>query len=63
MAVPKRKTSKARRDKRRSHLNITATTLINCTNCGEKVPTHTACPHCGHYKGRLAVKGAEQTEA
>ena len=35
MAVPKRKTSKARRDKRRSNLwKIEAPTLVKCDRCG-----------------------------
>ncbi len=36
MAVPKRKTSKARRDKRRNNLwKLNAPTLVRCSNCGE----------------------------
>ena len=36
MAVPKRKTSKARRDKRRNNVwKISAPTLVRCSNCGE----------------------------
>lgn len=34
MAHPKRKTSKARRDKRRSHHAIADVTLAKCSNCG-----------------------------
>ena len=35
MAVPKRKTSKARRDKRRNNLwKLTAPTLVRCSDCG-----------------------------
>ena len=36
MAVPKRKQSKARRDKRRSNVwKLEAPTLVNCPQCGE----------------------------
>ena len=36
MAVPKRRTSKARRDKRRNNLwKLTAPTLVKCDRCGE----------------------------
>ena len=31
MAVPKRKTSKARRDKRRANWKLTVPTLVECT--------------------------------
>lgn len=23
-----------------------------CTQCGANIPSHTACPSCGYYKGR-----------
>lgn len=55
MAVPKRKTSKARRDKRRTHKKAEAPNLIECPQCGEATLPHHACPSCGNYKGRNVV--------
>ena len=56
MAVPKRKTSKARRDKRRSSVwKIAAPTLVKCPNCGEYMVPHKACGSCGYYNGREIV--------
>ena len=57
MAVPKRKVSKARRDKRRSSVwKITEPNLVRCPSCGEfKVP-HKVCGYCGSYKGREVIK-------
>lgn len=55
MAHPKRKTSKARRDKRRTHQKLTDPTLVTCPNCGEKHLRHRACPECGHYRGRQVI--------
>ena len=53
MAVPKRKTSKARRDKRRSNVwKLTAPAISKCVKCGEYVLSHRVCKACGHYKGR-----------
>ncbi|PID62134.1 MAG: 50S ribosomal protein L32 [Ignavibacteriae bacterium] len=52
MAHPKRKISKSRRDKRRTHYKATASTLSNCSNCGEIKLSHRACPSCGYYAGR-----------
>ena len=44
MAVPKRKTSKARRDKRRNNLwKLTAPTLVKC-ECGSSLVT--SCFRC-----------------
>lgn len=59
MAVPKRKTSKARRDKRRNNLwKLTAPTLVKC-ECGEYKRPHRICPACGKYNGREVVKIGE----
>lgn len=59
MAVPKRKTSKARRDKRRSHHALTATNWVEDSKTGEPVRPHHIDLKSGTYKGRqvLAVKG------
>ena len=60
MAVPKRKTSKARRDKRRNNLwKLTAPALVKCPNCGEYKRPHRLCPACGNYNGREVIKVAE----
>lgn len=53
MAVPKRRTSRAKRDQRRAqHDRITAPNVISCPNCGDVMVAHRVCPSCGHYKGR-----------
>ena len=52
MAHPKRKISKSRRDKRRTHYKDTAPTLSKCSNCGDIKLSHRACPSCGYYAGR-----------
>lgn len=55
MAVPFRKTSKAAKNKRRSHLALTATTIVSCTNCGTMVKPHHVCKECGFYKGKEVI--------
>lgn len=60
MAVPKRKHSQARRDKRRSNVwKLEAPTLVLCTQCGAYRVPHQACGSCGFYKGREVVKQKE----
>lgn len=60
MAVPKKKVSKARRDKRRSSVwKLEAPALSKCTQCGEWKMPHRVCPACGYYKGREVVKVKE----
>ncbi len=55
MAVPKRKTSKARRDKRRSHEALSLPTFTACTKCNDMVRPHHVCEHCGTYNGRKVL--------
>ncbi|MCF8080574.1 MAG: 50S ribosomal protein L32 [Desulfobacterales bacterium] len=59
MAVPKRKTSKARRDKRRTHKKSEAPNLTTCPQCGEAMVPHRACPSCGAYRGRSITEAEE----
>lgn len=56
MPVPKRKTSKSKRDKRRTHQKTGAISLSDCPQCGEAKQPHHACPSCGEYKGRTVVE-------
>ncbi|MGW8326247.1 MAG: 50S ribosomal protein L32 [Desulfobacterales bacterium] len=55
MAVPKRKKSKSRRDKRRTHQKTSAPNLTSCPQCGDSRLPHHACPSCGTYKGRTVI--------
>ena len=52
MAVPKRKTSKTRRDKRRTHANAPKVTVAICQQCKKPVAPHTACKFCGYYNNK-----------
>ncbi len=57
MAVPKRKTSKARRDSRRSSVEkVTAPTLVKCPNCGEYMRHNHVCAACGYKDGKEVIK-------
>ncbi len=59
MAVPKRKTSKSKRNMRRSHDAIAIPGMSECPECGEMMRPHHACPHCGSYKGRDVTSPSE----
>lgn len=56
MAHPKHKTSKQRRNKRRTHYKATPPTIAKCSNCGATHLYHRVCPECGFYRGKLAVE-------
>ena len=51
MAVPKRKTSKARRGWRCTHQVEKVKSITHCLNCKEPLATHQVCGSCGYYKG------------
>ncbi len=52
MAVPKKKTSKSKRDMRRSHDSLKAPGISLCPQCNEPKQSHRACTSCGSYKGK-----------
>lgn len=52
MAVPKKKTSKSKRNMRRSHDSLTPAGMSVCPQCNEQKPPHRVCPSCGSYKGK-----------
>ncbi|MCX6224991.1 MAG: 50S ribosomal protein L32 [Bacteroidia bacterium] len=56
MPNPKHRTSKQRRNKRRTHYKATPSQLATCSNCGATVQYHRVCPECGHYRGKLAIE-------
>ncbi|MCK9172206.1 50S ribosomal protein L32 [Desulfuromonas thiophila] len=58
MAVPKGKTSKAKRDSRRAHDALSAPGLSVCPQCDEPTQPHRACASCGFYKGRDVLGNA-----
>ncbi|MDH3355958.1 MAG: 50S ribosomal protein L32 [Desulfobacteraceae bacterium] len=59
MAVPKRKKSKSKRNKRRTHQKTSAPNLTSCPQCGDSRLPHHACPSCGTYKGRTVINVEE----
>lgn len=51
MAVPKRRTSKTRKLKRRTHFKLAVPGMHPCPQCGEQKRSHRVCTSCGYYKG------------
>ncbi len=56
MGVPKRRVSHARQGERRSHQALTLPKLEECAHCHAQKQPHHACPNCGWYGGREAVR-------
>lgn len=59
MPLPKRRHSRTRSRKRRTHWVLAAPALVECSNCAGTKRAHHVCPHCGYYKGR-EVKRVQQ---
>ena len=55
MAVPKRKTTKSRAGKRRSHLHLTTKNVIEDKKSGEYRLSHQMDLKTGYYKGRQVL--------
>ena len=55
MAVPKRKTTKSRSGKRRSHLGLKTTNIVEDKKSGEYRLSHHIDLKTGYYKGRQVL--------
>jgi large subunit ribosomal protein L32 len=56
MAVPKKKTSKAKsRSRRASNWTLRAPARSICPQCQRAKAPHVVCPNCGWYGGRQAI--------
>jgi len=60
MPLPKRRHSKSRSRKRRTHWKLTASALSACPQCGEMKIPHRVCPTCGYYKGKKVLEIKEK---
>ena len=56
MAVPKRKTSKAKSSSRKAaNMKMKAPGLSICPQCKETKLPHRVCPNCNYYDGKEVV--------
>ncbi len=56
MSTPTQKHTSSRKRTRRGQIKAKAVSLISCPQCKQPKRPHRACPHCGYYKGRPAIK-------
>ncbi len=57
MANPRRKTSKAKKKRRRASWMASAdVALVPCPQCRKLIRPHTVCPYCGFYGDRKVIK-------
>ncbi len=55
MAVPKKRHTKSRRNKRRGNIFLQKPTIATCSKCGKDFISHKVCFNCGTYKGRQVI--------
>ncbi|MBN1991616.1 MAG: 50S ribosomal protein L32 [Anaerolineae bacterium] len=56
-ALPKRKVSRVRRDRRRAHyLRLKTPHMVPCPQCGTLRLAHHVCPNCGTYNGEQVIE-------
>lgn len=60
MAVPKRRTSRARKRSRRSHDSLATQANAACPQCGAPRLPHRVCKSCGWYKDRTVIETEEE---
>ncbi|NLJ40979.1 MAG: 50S ribosomal protein L32 [Clostridiales bacterium] len=56
MAVPKRRTSKARRNSRRANWKASLPPMTECPQCGTMRLSHRVCKECGYYDKKQVIK-------
>lgn len=68
MSVPKKRAASRARKTRAAHHALSKVSTVSCAQCKKVIQPHSACPHCGNYKGRnvfakvnTAAKPAKKT--
>lgn len=62
MAVPKKKMSRSRRDRRRAHEALGKINLVACPQCHAQMRPHSVCPTCGTYRGVKYLQTEEDAQ-
>lgn len=56
MPVPKRKSSRARKNKRFANKGLLVKPIAICQTCQAPVASHQVCKQCGYYKGQKVIR-------
>jgi large subunit ribosomal protein L32 len=59
-ALPKQRTSKGRKGRRRSHLRVQLPQIERCPECHQYKVAHRVCMNCGKYRGRQVLFAKEE---
>jgi large subunit ribosomal protein L32 len=61
MPLPKRRHSKSRGAKRRTHWKLSLPTLVECSHCHQPKLPHRICPNCGYYNEKEVIAPPKKT--
>lgn len=56
MPLPKKRHSKQRGRKRRTHWKLSALNLVACPQCRQLKAPHEICKVCGYYNGKQVIE-------
>lgn len=59
MAVPKKRTSKQRQRKRRTHYKAAPVAFHPCPRCSAPKQSHRVCGECGFYRNEAVIEGSD----
>ncbi|MFH0839274.1 MAG: 50S ribosomal protein L32 [Candidatus Omnitrophota bacterium] len=62
MPLPKRRHTKTRRDKSRTHQRLKTNSLSICPQCKTPKMPHRVCPVCGYYKKTKYIEFKDETK-
>lgn len=62
MTTPKRRQSKSRSRKRRTHYKLITADPVACSHCHKLILPHRICPYCGYYKGKSVIPIVEKAK-
>ncbi|MBN2073684.1 MAG: 50S ribosomal protein L32 [Actinobacteria bacterium] len=63
MAVPKGKTTRMKRDKRRTHDVLKKVSIVQCTRCHSMKIAHRVCQECGYYNNIEIIPVEEKSRS
>lgn len=55
MAVPRNRSSNARKNSRSAHSALKPKMLSKCSNCGKNILPHRICTFCGFYANKEVI--------
>jgi len=62
MAVPRNRSSNAKKNSRSSHSALKPKSSSKCSNCGKTKMPHRICPYCGFYANKVVISQKSQEE-